>query len=151
LLQHHDGWRPSWTHIVPGIFGNSGRTGLLLYDQAAGFGAFYDTDGQGGIGFPLQEHSNWRTSWTHILAGRFLKGSKYSAVLFYEQSTGFAEIYATDGSGGIECAAQYDNWRTSWTQIVAGEFVNSNDWSEKPVDDLFFFEGSTRYGEIHES
>jgi hypothetical protein len=43
------GGRTTWTHIVPGYFGPSGFTGLLLYHQAAGFGQFYDSDGKGGF------------------------------------------------------------------------------------------------------
>jgi len=38
-LQEYSGWRQSWTFIVPGVFGDSGYDGLLLYDQQAGFGA----------------------------------------------------------------------------------------------------------------
>jgi len=32
LLKNHTGWRQSWTHIIPGDFGGSGRTDLLFYE-----------------------------------------------------------------------------------------------------------------------
>lgn len=163
LLRHDDGWRTSWTHVVPGFFGGTGNTGLLLYDQAAGFGAFYDTDGAGNL-VPLSEFDNWRTTWTLIVPGRFSAPqsggeyfpSPYTGVLFYEQSTGTAEIYSTDGRGGISMLSSYDNWRTSWTHIVAGEFLNSEGFENsarqpETIDDLFLYEGSTGYAETYQS
>jgi hypothetical protein len=149
LLRQYNDWRRTWTHIVPGIFGNSGYTGLLLYDQSAGFGAFYDTDGQGNIVL-LREHNDWRTSWTQILSGRFT-ASPYSCVLFYEQADGYAEIYGTDGHGGIALVSSFTDWRLSWTHIVAGEFIDNAPWDAPLIDDLFFYEGSTGYGETYES
>ena len=149
LLRQHEGWRTSWTHVVPGFFGPSGFSGLLLYDQAAGFGAFYDTDGQGEIVL-LREHGGWRTSWTLIVGGRFT-ASAHTGLLFYERDGAYGEIYATDGAGGIELLATYDDWRTSWTQIVAGEFFHPEGWEDPAIDDLFFWEGSTGYGETYRS
>src|SRR5262249_40345464 len=60
------GERATWAQIVPGYFGPSGLTGLLLYDRAAGYGRFYDSDGEGGL-LLQSEYSGWRTSWTHIV------------------------------------------------------------------------------------
>jgi len=149
LLKHHEGWRQSWTHIVAGFFGQSSREGILLYDQSAGSGAFYDIDKHGGIVL-LREQPEWRTTWTQIIAGKFTKSPR-SSLLFYDQNAGFAQFYATDGHGGIQKLAEYSDWRTSWTRILAGEFVNHADWSEPRIDDLFFYEGSTGYGETYES
>src|SRR2546421_549626 len=98
----------------------------------------------------LHSHTDWRRDWTHIVAGKFTD-SPYSALLFYDQSTGFVQFYATDGHGGIQRLAEYSDWRTTWTRIVAGEFVNHADWSEPRIDDLFFYEGSTGYSEAYES
>ena len=155
LLQHHEGWRQSWTYIVPGYFSNSKRAGILLYDREAGFGAFYDTDGEGGIVL-LREHEGWRTTWIQILAGWFstpLPGtSRTSDLLFYEQEGGYGEFYRTDGHGRMALLAKYSDWRTTWTQIVAGEFVNHSPWpwADPLIDDLFFYEGSTGYSETYE-
>lgn len=85
-------------HIVPGYFGPSGFTGILLYDQGAGFGGFYDSDGKGNL-VALSQYSGWRTSWTHIVVGRFVASSPYSAVFFYSASENYGEIWATDGKG----------------------------------------------------
>ena len=74
------GERATWTHIVPGYFGPSGFIGLLLYDRAAGYGRFYDSDGEGGF-LLRSEYSGWRTSWTHVVAGRFVASSPYSSVV----------------------------------------------------------------------
>src|SRR4051794_12191564 len=39
------GGRSTWTHVVPGLFGPSSFTGLLLYDANEGLGRFYGNDG----------------------------------------------------------------------------------------------------------
>ena len=72
----------------------------------------------------LSSYTDWRKTWTHIVAGKFT-ASPYSGLLFYEQSTGTAEFYATDGEGGISFLRHYDDWRRSWTLIVPGIFGNS--------------------------
>ncbi len=150
LLHQHTDWRGSWTQVVAGSFGGTGFSGLLLYDQQAGFGAFYDTDGQGNL-IKLAEYDGWRTTWTHIIAGRFIE-SESSSLLFYDQSAGFGAIYATnydatDGALSMTLLAEYDDWRTGWTHILPGEF-----WPHDPViTDLFFYEGSSRYGETYAS
>jgi hypothetical protein len=109
--------RNSWTQVIPGIFGDSGYDGILLYDQEAGFAAFYDTDGEGSL-IPLREYDDWRTSWTHIIVAPFAD-SRYSGVLLYDKSAGVLAIYATDGQGGINLIRQRDDWLTTWTHIVA--------------------------------
>src|SRR5262249_8454844 len=82
--------RVTWTHIVPGFFGPQGFTGVLLYDQAAGFGRIYDFDGQ-GVFTLLTENADWRTSWTHIVSGRFDAASSYSSLFFYDADTDYGE------------------------------------------------------------
>jgi hypothetical protein len=52
------------------------------------------------------------------VAGTFSSGSPYSGLLFYAQSEGVGEFYASDGAGGIPLLGSHDDWRTSWTQIV---------------------------------
>jgi hypothetical protein len=110
-----------WTAIVPGAFDAAGtRTALLLYERSSGTGAFYATDGEGGIRL-LREHSGWRTSWTRIVGGRFGAGGS-AGLLFYDRADGSAEIYTGDGGGGIELLARRSGWRRSWAEIVAGDF-----------------------------
>jgi hypothetical protein len=145
LLQELTGWRTTWTHIVPGVFGNSGYDGLLLYDADAGFAAFYDTDGQGNL-TKLREYDDWRASWTEIIVAPF-NDSKYSGFLLYDQSAGFGAFYGTDGHGGITSLSEFSDWRTSWTAIVAGQFSSNN--TDTIYADLFFYEGSTGYGETY--
>src|SRR5262249_7234084 len=97
-----------------------------------------------------KEDDTWGSRWTHIVVAPF-SDSKYSGVLLYDQSTGFGKIYSTDGHGGMTLLKEYNNWRTTWTHIVAGKFY----WdppAKSPYAqfaDLFFFQGSTRYGETY--
>ncbi|HEY4990502.1 MAG TPA: hypothetical protein VII33_00285, partial [Nakamurella sp.] len=115
-------WRTSWTHIVPLVVKANAAAGpgFLLYDQAAGLGAFYGTDGQGNLNL-LSEDATWPDSWTHIVAGHFTD-SDFSDLLFYDQSNGVGALYTTNGSGGMDLVAEYHDWRTSWTHIFVQRF-----------------------------
>jgi hypothetical protein len=115
-LSTYDGWRPSWTHIIPGNFGGSGFTDLLFYERDTGYAEFHTTDGQGNPSV-LRTHDYWRKSWTQIIPGNF-GGSGFTDLLFYERAAGFGEFYTTDGAGGMSWLRTHDNWRPSWTQIV---------------------------------
>lgn len=147
------GGRKTWTRIVPGYFGPSGFTGILLYDQPSGFGRFYDSDGNGN--FVLRsEYSGWRTSWTHIVAGRFVASSPYSAVFFYSASENYGEIWATDGKGLVGSAPYqtFPNfWSRPFTHVVAGDFH----WTPGFIDavptltDLFFYDAASGRGEMY--
>jgi N,N-dimethylformamidase beta subunit-like, C-terminal len=147
------GERTTWSHIIPGIFGPSGFTGLLLYDRAAGVGRFYDSNGQGD--FVLRsKYTGWRTSWTHIVAGRFVASSPYSSVFFYSASENYGEIWATDGKGLVGTAPLQtfpDFWESTFTDVVAGDFH----WTPGYIDavptltDLFFYDAVTGHGEMY--
>lgn len=168
------GDRTTWTLIVPGNFGPSGFTGLLLYDRVAGFGRFYDSDGQGNL-LLRSEYSGWRTSWTHIVAGRFVASSCYSAVFFYDAAEGYAEIWAIDGTGlvghtpfatfsipstlalggGVPTstsgAAIISTVPPIYTRLVAGDFH----WTPGFIDsvptltDLFFYDAVSGRGDMY--
>ena len=147
------GGRTTYSHIVPGYFGPSGFMGLLLYDQAAGHGAIYDSDGRGNFRL-LQEYDGWRTSWTHIVAGRFVNPSPYSAVFFYSATENYGEIWATDGAGRVG-ATPYQTfagfWSRPFTHVLAGDFHWTPGFiSEVPsLTDLFFYDAETGHGEMY--
>jgi hypothetical protein len=99
--------------------------GLLFYDRSTGQGEFYTTDGQGGISGLGQPHTNWRSSWTQIIPGRFRDGTfGLTHLLFYDAGAGTGEFYTTDGQGGISGLGQpHSNWRSSWARIIPGRFA----------------------------
>ena len=69
----------------------------------------------------LMFHTGWRQTWTHIVAGKF-SNAPFNALLFYEQSNGYAEFYETNGFGQTTFLQSHTGWRTSWTHIVSGAF-----------------------------
>jgi N,N-dimethylformamidase beta subunit-like, C-terminal len=69
----------------------------------------------------LGYHKDWRRTWTHIVAGKF-STSPYDGLLFYEQSTGYAEFYETNGLGQLKLLRSHEGWRQSWTHIISGAF-----------------------------
>jgi hypothetical protein len=122
-LGQHTNWRTTWTQIIPGNFGGSGRTDLLFYDPSSGTGEFYTTDGSGGMTL-LQAHTNWRTTWAQIIPGQF-GGDEYTDLLFYDptaQPTAIGEFYKTDGHGGISILTQNTGWERDW-QIIPGVYA----------------------------
>jgi hypothetical protein len=109
-------WRTSWDLAVTGGWG-SGDSGLLLYDRAAGVGAFYAIDNKGGMNL-LQQYNDWRTSWDLAVTGGW--GSGDSGLLLYDRAAGVGAFYAIDNKGGMSLLRQYDDWRTSWDLAVTG-------------------------------
>ena len=95
----------------------------------------------------LRVHTDWRTSWTHIVAGKF-SDAHDDGVLFYEGSTGFAEIYDTDGHGNLSLLRQHQDLGRigsrshRWTQIIAGRFSSSQNSS------LLLVDASSRFAAI---
>jgi hypothetical protein len=77
-----------------------------------------------------------------ILAGNFT-GGQFPDLLFYDRAAGVGEIYSTDGQGNIALVISFNDWRTSWTQIVNCNITGGQ------YDDLLFYEGSTGYVEIY--
>ena len=77
--------------------------------------------------WPLSVQTGWRSSWTHIVGGKF-SAAHDDCLLFYESSTGLAEIYQTDGQGNISLLRQYPDLGSlghRWTHVVAGRFSDS--------------------------
>jgi hypothetical protein len=137
----HNGWRSSWTQIVPGNFGGSSRSDLLFYDPTTSTGEFYTTDEDGKISL-LRQYTNWRSSWTQIIPGNF-GGNGFTDLLFYEGATGTAEFYTTDGAGNISLIKQYTNFRTSWNRIIPGNFGGNG------FTDLLFYDKAGGVGEFY--
>src|SRR5436309_1843859 len=82
-LKSYDGWRTSWSHIVPSYATDNSQseTTLLFYDKNSGVAQFYKVDAQGNINQLSDSTSS--TGWTHIIPGYFLAGSPNTALLFY--------------------------------------------------------------------
>ncbi|GMH38564.1 hypothetical protein BSKO_06448 [Bryopsis sp. KO-2023] len=60
-----------WDLIIPGDFhGRGGTTSLLFYERKTGVGAFYTTDGKGGLSMTFQSDTFTKT-WTNISPGTF--------------------------------------------------------------------------------
>lgn len=147
------GGRTSWTHVVPGLFGDSGFSGLLLYDRAAGFGRVYDNNGQGDLRL-LREYTDWRSSWTHIVAGRFVPDLPYASLFFYSATENYAEIWATNrhGLAGNRPQMAFPDFSPfAFTQVLGGDFHWTPGFilSTPTLTDLFFYDGQSGYGEMH--
>ena len=108
---------------MAGKFSDSPYSGLLCYDRNNGYAAFYETDGSSHISL-MQEHFDWRSSWTHIIPGVF-GDSGYDGILLYDQEAGFAAFYDTDGQGSLVLLREYNDWPTSWTHVVVAPFTDS--------------------------
>ena len=121
--------------------------GLLFYDPLVGEGEFYTTR-NGRIG-RVRLHLGWRTGWRQIIPGHFggpVPGTRppgFTDLLFYEPSTGTGEFYTTDDRARIRLLATHTNWRSSWTQIIPGNFGGSG------FTDLLFYDAAGNTGEFY--
>jgi hypothetical protein len=146
------GGHTRWTHIVPGLFGPSGFTGLLLYDRTAGAGCFLDSDGRGNFK-TLGEYTGWRTTWSHIVAGRFVVASDYSAVFFYSATENYGELWAVNGKGLVGTVPYQtlpDFSASTFTHILAGDFKWTPGYiGDVPtLTDLFCYDATHGRGEM---
>lgn len=124
LIRAINNWRTSWHSIVTGNFSNSQYDDLLFYDKGAGTGEFYKVNGNGGITL-FSKHDNWRNTWQQVVSGQFLQNATYDGLLFYEEGSGYTELFSTDGHGSI---SQIDvnlgnQWSLPWQVILAGNFT----------------------------
>jgi hypothetical protein len=65
-------------------------------------------------------------------------------LLFYDAATNTGEFYSTDDQGGISRLSTHTNWRSSWTQIIPGEFGGS-----RFLTDLLFYDAGAGTGEFY--
>ena len=134
LQQRHVGMLPTWLHMVPGQFGSSQ---VLLYDEGAGYGEFHHIDAAGNMSLVASHH--WATGWDLIVRGNF-SNSANDDLLFYRRS-GAGEFYRVNDNGGTSLLADHENWRTTWAQIVPGQYVETETY-----DGLLFYDGGSTTG-----
>lgn len=150
-----------WTHIVGGPLGR-GRAKVLFYSASEGVGAFFGVQKNGNLEL-IKRHAGWRTSWTHILAGNFIKdprvaidggpitrpgvitvpGPILNELLFYDAAAGEGEFYSVGEDGSITLIKTLSGWRGSWHTILKGNF------SDGDFDDLLFYDKSVGHGEFY--
>ena len=156
LLKQHTDWPTSWKQIVPGRFRNlppshTPVTDLLFYDAAAGTLEFYAINGPGSISL-LKRHTGWGSGWTQIIPGKFGGGTGFTDLLFYDAASGKGEFYTTGGHGELFPLNSSPDWRTSWTQIIPGQFKippHSPAPPPAPVTDLLFYDAAAGTGEFY--
>jgi hypothetical protein len=127
IAAHHN-----WTHITPGIFTPTGAyTDLLFYDQVAGVGEFYATDGAGNL---LLLHSDPSFAhWTNIVAAYFRPQAQTMDVLFYDADRGQAEFYSV-WNGHITLMRSHPDWLTTWERSgLGGERTISSSTARRPA------------------
>ena len=147
------------THIIKGLsadleFDTQRATDLFCYNQNTGNGAFFATvknnqvddeipvwDGPHQVG---GNHTFGRR-WTHIVyvpvfVTAFPLPQIDNLLLFYDAASGIAEVYEIDGNGNLNLKKQHSGWRTSWTQMIGGQFGKAN---------LLFYDAANQVGEFY--
>jgi hypothetical protein len=118
-------WRTSWAQAVPGGWASAaGEGGLLLYDRAAGLGAFYAVTSR-GLMTRLSQTSGWRTSWDLAASGGWGSAAGYVGLLLYDRAAGFGAFYSADSRGQLTLLSQNSGWRTSWDLAVTGNWAEA--------------------------
>jgi hypothetical protein len=133
LLSTYTDWRTTWTLIVPMNFSRARHSDVLFYNANAGLGELYSTNGLGELNPIVRRYTNWRTTWSIIVAGSFT-GDQFSDLLFYDAAAGTGEFYRTDKHGNLIFLNRHTDWLTTWSKIVVGDFSRSGS------SDLLFYE-----------
>ena len=113
----YSNWLTTWSLIIPGHFSDSSYTDLLLYDRSGdlGVGAFFHTNQNGFDEYAYGNFTNWRTTWSQIVPGRF-SNSSYTDLLFYDPGSGLGSFFHTDRNGFNDYSYRdYQGWLTSWS------------------------------------
>lgn len=139
------GWNKGISHIIPGNFAGGSLTDLLFYTPSTGSAAFYVNDGDAKMKLLKSiKPGEWDKGISHIIPGNFAGGS-LTDLLFYTASEGSAAFYVNDGDAQMQLVRKVNagGWRTSWTQIIPGNFAGGN------LTDLLFYEGATGSAEFY--
>ncbi len=120
LNVHEHGWRTTWSHIIPGKFSDNTYTDLLFYDPTGNTGVaqFYHTNQYGFDDYAYASYTNWNTTWSIIIAGKF-SDNAYDDLLFYDRTAGVGHFFHTNHNGFGDSFGTYTGWRTTWSHIVA--------------------------------
>ena len=98
----------------------------------------------------VNSNVQWRRDWTSIVAGKFASPS-YSCLFFYEGSTGYGELWAINGSGGLLGTAPLATYTAAqlggriWTHVVPGY------WGPSGYMGLLFFDQTTGNARFYDS
>jgi hypothetical protein len=141
LLRKYTDWSPGHTIIVPGNFGGTsvtGQTDLLIYDGATGNAGFYDVWGQANINL-MKSYNNWSPGHSMIVPGNFggTSVTGQTDLLIYDGTTGNAGFFDVWGQGNINLMKSYNNWSTTHTIIIPGNFGGIGQ------TDLLIYDGAT--------
>ena len=118
---------------------------LLFYERPTGYGTFWSESQDGNIS--LQTVNAFRQTWSLIVPGRYTAKASGGRLdlLFYSNSDSRGEFYQSGNLGDIHQLTIATGWRSTWANIVPGNFSGSG------LSDLLFYEKSTGFGEFDRS
>ena len=100
VCNSYDGWRPKWTSIISGAFGNHHEPGLLFYEKETGAGEFYALDEKAGMAL-VNTYQGWHKDWSHIVPMFFTRPERKHALMFYDSTARRGEVYPLESGGNI--------------------------------------------------
>lgn len=111
------GWRTTWDLLVPLVAEAAFPRTLLLYDRAAGDAAVLAFDARGGVR-QLRSFTDWRSSWTTIVASGFPRATGVRGLVAYDRAAGSAATFEIAASGALAELRTYSGWRKSWSSFA---------------------------------
>ena len=116
----------NWDTILPGAFLTNGQQEqVFVYNRKAGHAAIVTFD-SGGKASPPVLNTGFRTSWDLLVAGHFIgngRSDRPAGVVLYDRAAGEVEVVGFDTKGGVISYPTNRGFRTTWTQMVAGDFI----------------------------
>jgi hypothetical protein len=103
---------------------------VLLYDREAGEADVVGFDASGNMNLDWT-NKGWRTSWDKIVVGHFVPRdpnprdhrAPRHQLLLYDRNAGEADVVGFNSTGETDLDTTNTGWRTSWDEIVVGNFV----------------------------
>jgi hypothetical protein len=115
-----------------------------------GLGEFYTTDGHGKVRQLGRSDSEWRDSWTQIVAGNFgaTTPKDYTDLLFYDKSKKELQFYKTDGKGNIKQLGTIIQLPLPGSELMPSQIVAGN-FGATPFTDLLFYDDAKGRAEFY--
>jgi hypothetical protein len=146
-LQDAGFWRTSWDLAVAGGWGQPGDSGLLLYDRAAGVGAFYSVTIEGRM-IPHNNYTNWRTSWDLAVTGGWGQPAD-SGLLLYDRTARVGEFYTVSAEGVITPLNEYAQENAGFWAKASWDLAVTGGWGQQDESGLLLYDRTAGVGAFY--
>lgn len=93
-----------------------------------------------------QRQGGLPSTWELLIPGSYAAFGEHTDLLFYDRTMGTGTFLTTQQDGSLQLLKWHSGWRTSWSQIVPGTFLEGQSGGN---DSLLFYDRSAGHGEFY--